>query len=427
VHLALEVRSAATNRPKAVFFAVLTMAISVVFVIWLLTNHMTPQWDMAYYLDMATRGLIGNKNLAAPFAYRPAAPLIVGVIAHVFRSDPETMFRVSDAIMCVVFILSCFYFARSLGASVYAAAFAGLALALNFNVVKWTLFSGTMVDIYAYPFLLAAFWALLRKRFYLCLAISAVGLFFKEFLLVPIMVQAAVVVFRGRFKEWRTSLNAVMLTILVLLLCFVLPRLAIHVARTFQDIDPLNDGSTISRLITYPLSRRHDFNILFAFLAGWLPVLLLLDRRRLRMVWLRLYPYRVILVLFTAFHFFLVMYGGTNINIYITYCAPIQIMVLIVLLDKGNTRTWEACLAIVAVFVFNRLWKAVPLPQNGMDTYLDFYGGYYMRVTPSSFFRMGEVLAYILSFGVLRSIISHASKPRASAGSELASVPTSVA
>ena len=46
-----------------------------------------------------------------------------------------------------------------------------------------------------------------------------------------------------------------------------------------------------------------------------------------------------------------------------------------------------------------------------MDAYLDFYGGYYMRVTSSSFFRMGELLTYVISFGLLRFVITRLSKP----------------
>ncbi|MBV9037797.1 MAG: hypothetical protein JO182_25130 [Acidobacteriaceae bacterium] len=398
----LEYKCLVTKLRESGIGAAFVIASAVVAAVWLLTNHIAPQWDMHYYLDMATHGLLGNRDLAAPFAYRPGAPLLVGAISHVFGFSPGRTFRVCDAAMCVVFILSCFYFARWLGASFFAAIFAGTILALNFNVVKWTLFSGTMVDIYAYPFLLAAFAALLRKRFYLCLGICAIGLFFKEFLLVPIAVQTVLLMLNHRLKGWTESWKPLLLTGLVLLVCFVLPRLTIHVARTFQDIDPINDSSTIRRLLTYPLSRRHDFNILFAYLAGWLPVLLLLSPSRVQLLWRRLYPYLPVLALFMAFHFVLVMYGGTNINIYITYCVPLQVMALIILLDEGNVRKWEVGLVLIAVIAFNRIWMTIPLPENGLDAYLDFYGGYYMRVTRSSFFRMGEVFAYLLVFAALR-------------------------
>jgi len=380
------------------------IAVGVVAIIWLFTNHMRPEWDMAYYIDMAANGIVGNGHLAAPFAYRIGAPLLVGALAHLTGVGPELTFRICDAISCVIFVLSCFYFARALGASFYAAAFSGIILALNFNVVKWTLFSGTMVDIYAYPFLLAAFWALLREKFYLCLLISSVGLLFKEFLLVPLFVQAAALLLeQRRLSDWKRWGKPLLLSGLSLLVFFVLPRLFIHVAHTFQDIDPLNDRSTVRRLLTYPLSRRHDFNILFAYLAGWLPVLLLaLTPARLRLIAVQLRPYRLTLVLFMAFHFLLTMYGGTNINIYITYCVPIQVVVLVILLDRAGVPVWEICAAVLVVFTFNRIWKTIPLPQNGLDTYLDFYAGYYMRVNSRSFFRMGELLTYIIGFSVLR-------------------------
>ncbi len=396
------------NLRQSGILAAAAIAVGVVIAVTLLTNHMASRWDMHYYLDMAVHGLRGNRGLAAPFAYRPGAPLLVGVLYRILHTNAEYTFRVCDAAMCVVFILSCFYFARSLRASFFASIFAAVTLALNFNVVKWTLFSGTMVDIYAYPFLLAAFAALLRKRFYLCLGICAVGLFFKEFLLVPIAVQTVILMMNGRLKGWKKSWKPLLLTAFTLLVCFVLPRLVIHVAETFQDIDPLNDGSTIWRLLTYPLSRRHDFNILFAYLAGWLPVLLLLSQGRVQLLWRRLHAYRLVLALFMAFHFVLVMYGGMNIDIYITYCVPVQMMALMILLDEGSIQKWELFLVLAAVIAFNRIWMTVPLPENGMDAYLDFYGGFYMRVTTSSFFRMGEVFAYLLLFAGLRFLSNHA-------------------
>ena len=418
--LSVDNRDLALPSSRNLFWIALAIAIGVVTVVWLFTNHMSPQWDMHYYLDMAAHGLLGNRNLAAPFAYRPAAPLIVGALSRVLPVNLELLFRACDALMCVVFILSSFYFARSVGANLRTAFFAGTVFALNFNVVKWTLFSGTMVDIYAYPILLAAFYALLRDKIYTCLGICAVGLFFKEFLLVPIGVQTVVLLVRSRQIGWKAVWKPLLLAAGIVLVCLVLPHLVIHVTRTFEDIDPVNDRSSVRRLISYPLSRRHDFNILFAYLAGWFPILALLSPHRAHIVWHRLSRYRLLITSFMAFHFLLVMYGGTNIDIYITYCLPIQILVLVVILRECNVRPWEVGLTLVAVVAFNRIWMHVPLPENGLDAYLDFYGGYYMRVTRSSFLRMGELLAYLLAIGLLRLLILQRERSQSSStGTEM--------
>ena len=71
--------------------------------------------------------------------------------------------------------------------------------ALYFYIIKWNVFTGTLVDIYGYPLILLAFWALLKGRPYICLTACAVGLFFKEFLLLPLLTQAVFLV----ITEWR--------------------------------------------------------------------------------------------------------------------------------------------------------------------------------------------------------------------------------
>jgi hypothetical protein len=399
-------------RPAIISLFLLAISIFILASLAVLTNRMALEWDMSYYLDMARNGLVGNRNLAAPFAYRFAAPLLVGAIAHTLGADTELTFRICCALACILFILSSFYFAKSFGATDKAAILASVLPALYFYIIKWAIFSGTMVDIFAYPVLLLAFWALLRDKFYLCLVVSAVGLFFKEFLLLPLLTQAAVLVIGGRRAGWRKLSIPLLLTAFVLLTCFLFPRMLIHVARTFQDIDPINDRSSLRRLILYPLSRKHDFNILFAYMACWLPILLLLTKDRCRLVWGRLRKYRVALGVYMALHFCLAMYGGTNLDIYPTYCLPMQIMVLVLILDNCRIPNWEWVLAMALVIVFNRLWMQVPLPQDSMDKYLDFYGGYYMRVTAESLLRMGELLTYILGFWIIRFFVLQISKPR---------------
>jgi hypothetical protein len=405
------------KRSGLLIIVVTVVAILIVTAISVLTNSMAPRWDMAYYVDMARNGLVGNQHLAAPFAYRPGAPAIIHAVARILGIDAGAVFRFCAHIMCVVFLVGSFYFVRALGASSGTAALAALALGLNFQILKWTLFAGTMVDIYAYPLILLAFWLMLKRRFYSCLLVSAIGLFFKEFLLLPLLTQAAALVVTKRAKHeeneaasigerWPTGwITPVSITLLALLICFVLPRLLIHVVKTFQDIDPLNQPSTLRRLYLYPASLRRDFNIVFAYLSWWLPTLVLLDRKRIPLIWNSLRPYRLICGLYLAFHFLLVMYGGTNLDIFATYSLPIQFMVLAVLLDNGAVQLWEKILMVSTVILFNRLWMQIPLPDLDLHRYLNFYGGFHMMVTRRSLFRMAELLAYVGCFWALRALI----------------------
>jgi hypothetical protein len=160
----------------------------------------------------------------------------------------------------------------------------------------------------------------------------------------------------------------------------------------------------LRRLMSYPANARRWFNILFAYVMFWLPALLLLTRSRGRLVRQRLYPYRWAIFPFLAFQLLLVMYGGTNIVIYVTYSAPVAVLVLAVLLDSTDLRRWEPFAALAVVILFNREWMPVPLPQNGLDRYLDFYGGYSDLVTWRSLSRFAEASAYTLGFWMVRAM-----------------------
>jgi len=107
---------------------------------------------------------------------------------------------------------------------------------------------------------------------------------------------------------------------------------------------------------------------------------MLLTRKRCEIVLEQLQPYSLYVLTYLAFHFALVMYGGTNLAIFVTYALPVQIMVFVILLDRGNVRHWELLLVWLAVFVFNRLWMSVPLPEDDLERYL-------LRRLPHAFLR----------------------------------------
>ncbi len=397
------------HHPALVFATILGTAILIALAIGWRTNYLPPKWDTEYYVDMATHGLVGNRHLAAPFAYRPAVPLLIHALAGLLRISPEVVFRACGWLFCIVFTVSSFYFARFSNATFSAAWLASVLIALYYFTVKWTLFAGTMVDIYAYPLLLLAFAAMLRKRFYFCLLVCATGLFFKEFLLLPLLTQATVIVLEQREGNRKRLIKPLLLTGLVLLICFLLPRLLIHVGETFQDIDPLHNLKSLRLLIAYPINIKRDWNIVFYYLACWLPVLLLLTRGRAEFIWKRLKSHRGLISVYLTFHFLLVMYGGTNLDIFVTYTLPVELMVLSICLSEVGIQLWERVLTVAVVILFNRLWMYVPLPDQDINGYLFFYGGYHTQVTGRALARMGELLAFVLAFQWLRYAVGRSS------------------
>jgi hypothetical protein len=412
--------------PRGLVTATLVAA-AAVFLVGQFTNRVGPRWDMIYYQDMAANGVLGNQHLVAPFAYRPVAPLTIGVLARALRMNYTDAFRMCAEAMSVVFIVACFVFGKAYHASDRAALLAAVLIALNYRIVKFHILTGSMIDIYAYPLVLLGFWAVLARRFRLVLLISAAGLFVKEFLLLPLLTQAGVAIYENYRTNWRKPVGLLALTGAVIATCFVLPRVLIPIASTFQDIDP-HEPWRLLRLISYPANPKRWFNIGFGYAAVWLPALLLLTRERVLLVRQRLDPHRAAIFLFLAFQFVLVMYGGTNIVTFVTYCVPVEALVLVILLDSEDLMGWEPFAVLAVVVLFNREWMAVPNREEDLNGYLNFYGGYYHMVTRRSVWRMGEVVAYIVGFWglrrvVMRRVLERAGIGAAAGGSARATLP----
>jgi hypothetical protein len=399
--------STGTRAAIAVFLA----AVTVVATLSVLSNRMRPRWDSVYYLDMATSGLAGNHHLVAPFAYRPIAPLTIGAIARTLHMDPVTTFRAGAHVAALALLLVAYYFMRRFGASEFAAGLGTLAIALNFVMIRYPLFNGTMLDIYAYPFVLLGFWGVLRRRFYPVLLLCAVGLFLKEFMLLPLLAQAGVLVLETPRKRWLSLWLPLGLTGMVIAVCFIAPRAVIPVVDSFQDIDPHIPGS-LRRLITHPLSWRRWFNIVYSYLAFWLPCALLMTRDRWQMVRRRLAPYSRAIGCFAVFHLLLVLYGGTNIFVFTSYSLPVELLVLVVLLDQGAPQLWELILVFAVLVIFNRIGAHIPVFEEGWDNHLDFYGGYSSEIRLRSVLRFAEVLAYVGAFQILRRALAARLGPR---------------
>jgi hypothetical protein len=181
--------------------------------------------------------------------------------------------------------------------------------------------------------------------------------------------------------------------------------MVIHVTASFQDIDPINNPSSLSRLWSYPLSWKRDLNIMFSYASCWLPIIMVLSLSRLKLLFSRLRPYRLAVLAYMTFHLLLVMYGGTNLCIFVTWSLPIQILVFVILLDEGGVQPWELVLALTAVLLFNRFWMPIPLPDSAIQEYLEFYGGYHTLVTARSVSRIAELLGWALAAWLIRVIV----------------------
>src|SRR5262249_54359553 len=146
-----------------------------------------------------------------------------------------------------------------------------VVLLLYAKSIKWELFAVSMVDLYAYPVFLLAFYALWEGRLWFALAIAAPGLLFKEFLLAPLLTVAGVWTY-AHWGDWRRV--AVLLTPVgaALIVFFLLPRVLIHVQSNSDTTISFAHPRSLILLIRFTLDPGHWVAILFAYVWFWLPV-----------------------------------------------------------------------------------------------------------------------------------------------------------
>ena len=406
----------ARGRQARVLLSVFLAAVSLVAALSVLTNRMAARWDMWYYRDMAINGLVGNHRLATPFAYRPVVPLTIFAISRTLHTDPERTFHAATHVVAVILLVLAFYWTRSFGGSELAGWCGMLSLAPNFVMVRYPLFTGTMIDIYAYVLVLIAFWGVLRRRFYAVLLLCAAGLFLKEFMIVPLLAQAGVLLWETPRERWRTLWLPLGLTVFVIAFYIGLTRLTIPVVESFDHIDP-HHPETLLFLITHPLSPKRWFNIVYSYLSFWLPCLLLMTRARWQMVRQRLAPYDPAIVVFAFFQLVLLMSGGNNIFIFAGYSLPILLLVIAVLGGRGAPRPWELILVFAVLVIFNRIGAHIPTYDEGnWDGLIDFYGGYGTEIRLRSVLRFAEIWSYVGAFYLLRKAVAGRTSPVPRAG-----------
>ena len=134
---------------------------------------------------MASNGVFGNPNLVAPFAYRFPVPLFTEFVSRLTGVDVEAVFILFTGTAAWLLLLGLYALARSLGASIRVAVFVLGATVFSFVTFRFHLYWYALVDIEAYLLLLLSMWFLWTGRTWHCLAVSLIGLFFKEFLGIP--------------------------------------------------------------------------------------------------------------------------------------------------------------------------------------------------------------------------------------------------
>jgi len=362
----------------------------------LLTNHVDVtrfQWDFRYYIAMAQDGL-NTPLLASPFVYRYATPLLVRMLTGLGLSI-EGGFTLIAYLGAFLQLMGVFAFTGWLTASRKAAWITMLVTGLSLFHVKFLLFDVFRPDHLAYAFILLATWLAAQRRFAPLLIVTLIASQFREFTIVPLI--AYFFSFARTEPDRRKFYAQVGLSILGLALALGLPRLILPIEADFQFVSLTPDG--ILRGVLAPFIITHDINFIYTLLSYLLPLWIVASVPQIRSAFHALSEeWRRFLILYTGLVLLLSFFGGTDFPRFTTFLFIPQIVLLGGLTDKTHNLVLGFMLAATAFF--NLLW--LPIPMDSMEAYRDFYGGYNGQVTLVTFWRILEMLAFVLIGWLLR-------------------------
>lgn len=390
--------------PRAVALSIGALLAALLFVLAVAarTGTMAPRWDGLTYVRMAQSAPAASDSLVAPFAYRPGMPWLARGVSAATGVSIVQGFRIVGFAAAALLLVLAFFWARRRTGYAGPAAFVAACVGLSFVHVKFPLYFSTLVDVAAYPFLVAALWMGLERRYTASLVTACAGLFFKEFLIIPVVLLVYLMHADQRLRP-DTRRRREILAVVLGLGVFLVPRLAVPVAASFQEIDPLHDPASLRRLVANPLNWKLHANIAYAWAGYWLPTLLLCTRERVRAAWRTLDGIRGWLALYLILVWLMTLYGGTNIFVFVSYAVGAQILVLSALLRRRIPRR-ELALVLAALVVYNRIPWAIPDPAVSFDRYIDFTGGWATRLPMESGLRVLEMAGYGAAMMLLRRL-----------------------
>jgi len=370
------------------------LSVGIVLGLDLLTNSIDIKkyaWDFVYYIAMAKDGF-NAQPLASPFAYRYLTPLLVNSITKISSLSIENGFLVIAYLGAIAQLTGIFFFANWLTRSRKGAYLAMLVTALSLFNVKFLVFDIYRPDHLAYALILLQTYFAFKNKFLPLLVTTIIASQIREFNIIPLV---AYLVASWHSEERPAIIKHIFSSALFLLPAIILPRLLIPVTENYQIIGLSLDG--ILTALVLSLAPSVSINFIFSILAYLLPLLFIADAKTIKAAlsalpddqrrYLRTYT---ILVLILSF------FGGTDFYRFATFLFLPQIILISLIAPQKSKLQIGAMLA--AIFIFNRIWLPFPIWDKGK--YLDFYGGFALRLNWSTLYRILECLAFI-SLGYL--------------------------
>jgi hypothetical protein len=351
------------------------------------------QYDGRSYVRMAGEPFLAYDKIPAPFAYRPGVPALVHWMTSASPIGVAAAYRLLAHLAAFAVLALCFAIARDVGASQRSALLAMSAAALAHYHVRGPLFFYSLIEVESLSLVMLAMLLLWRERQAACLAVGAVGLLVKEWLLIPAVIACFELLRQGvRTRDARSWLT-LGIGVAAIVACIAWPRWVATPPRSFSSLDRIDSVASFFSLVGEP---RKLSNFAFVVASYGLPLWMLVTRERVRALGQSLSGKRAAAALYCALVFAFTLLGGTNQMIFITYTLPVQTIVLACFLD--DSAGWEIGLVLLALFVFNNFWAPVPeLTQAipSLHEWADFYGGWGKRLSASTGYRALEILAFV--------------------------------
>jgi len=343
-------------------------------------------WDFVYYIALAKDGF-DAKPLASPFAYRYLTPFIVNGISKIANLSIGNGFLVVAWVGALTQLTGIFLFTNWLTKSRKGAYLAMFVTALSLFNVKFLLFDIYRPDHFAYALILLQTYFAFEKKFLPLLITTIIASQIREFNIIPLI---AYLIASWRSEERATNISQLFFSALFLLPAIILPRVLIPVTENYQIVGFSPNG--ILTAILLPLMPTVDVNFIFSILAYLLPLLFIADIKTIRAALSSLSDIqRGYLYAYTVLVLILSYFGGTDFFRFATFLFLPQILLIgLITPQKSNL---ENGLMLAVTFLFNRIW--LPFPIWDKDQYLDFYGGFSLRLNWSTLYRFLECLAFI--------------------------------
>ncbi len=365
------------------------VSIAVILLLDLLTNSLDTTrnvWDFVYYISMAKDGL-NAEPLASPFAYRFLIPGLVNLMSRTGLSI-ESGFKLIAYIGAFTQLTGIFLFVRWLGRSSRGAWIALLVTAFSLFNVKFLIFDPFRPDHLAYALILLQTYFALKRKFLPLLLLTLIGSMLREFTLIPIF--AYIFMLTREKVERSIIIQQGIISLVLILLAMILPRIWIPVTESYQLIDLSANGLLYA--IVLPFIPSFPVNFIFSILAYFLPLFLLVSPKEVRFAVQELpESQRWYLAGYTILVLLLSFFGGTDYNRFATFLFLPQVMLLGTLENKVTNQ--KLIIVLACLFIFNRLWMY--FPDWDIQTYRNFYGGFALQLNIHTLYRILELAGFI--------------------------------